>query len=206
MELQPAALLAALAKHGTDPDPKRERVLDAALAAFIDFGVRRTSMSEIAKRSGVSMATLYRWYDGKDDLVAAVLLREARTFVAELETGIPDGTPLHEHFAEVAIRVFRRLRDTPLLDRLFAIEPERILPLLTTGATPLLQFGTAYLTMRLEAARAEGLYDGMDASVTAELLVRSIHSLLLTPTSALPLDDEDRSRELFSEILRRLLS
>ena len=38
----------------------------------MEFGIRRTSMGEIARRSGLSPATLYRRFAGKDELVWAV--------------------------------------------------------------------------------------------------------------------------------------
>ena len=41
-----------LLRHGVPGDADREQVLDAALEAFLDFGIRRTSMGEIAGAAG----------------------------------------------------------------------------------------------------------------------------------------------------------
>ncbi len=73
---------------GESDDADQERVLDAALDAFLDFGIRRTSMGEIAKRSGVSPATLYRRFAGKDEVVWAVGRREARRLIAGVDAGV----------------------------------------------------------------------------------------------------------------------
>ena len=61
-----------------------DTVLDAALSAFLDFGIRRTTMSEIARRARISPATLYRRYAQKSDVVMGVGLREAKDFVDSL--------------------------------------------------------------------------------------------------------------------------
>src|SRR6478609_6755829 len=102
--------------------------LDGALAAFLDFGIRRTSVNEIARRGGVSPATLYRWYGSKDGIVAAVVVRETRRFLAELEAQVDADAPPEDQLAEVSVLVARRLRDQPLLRRLIETEPDDILP------------------------------------------------------------------------------
>lgn len=53
----------------------RRKILDAARAAFLDPGAD-VSMAEIARRSGVGMATLYRNFPGRPELVAAVYADE----------------------------------------------------------------------------------------------------------------------------------
>ena len=52
---------------------KRASILDAAREAFLRDGYGGTSMERIAASAGVSIMTLYRHADGKDDLFAAVI-------------------------------------------------------------------------------------------------------------------------------------
>lgn len=52
---------------------KRVAILDAAREAFLRDGYEGTSMEGIAASAGVSIMTLYRHCDGKDDLFAAVI-------------------------------------------------------------------------------------------------------------------------------------
>ena len=59
-------------------DPVAETIVDAALEEFLAYGLRRTNVDVVARRAGVSRATLYRRFDGKDALVQAVLVRECR--------------------------------------------------------------------------------------------------------------------------------
>ena len=43
-----------------------DRVLDAARACVLDVGVRRTTMTDVARRAGVSRMTLYRRFPDLD--------------------------------------------------------------------------------------------------------------------------------------------
>lgn len=52
---------------------KRSAILDAAEAAFLELGYEGTSMEGIAKAAGVSIMTLYRHAQRKEDLFAAVI-------------------------------------------------------------------------------------------------------------------------------------
>ncbi len=203
MKLTPQALTALFANHNADP--KHERVLDAAQACFLDFGVKRTSMGEIAKRSGISPATLYRWFDGKDALVMGVIAREARRFLADLDAHLNLDAPPDEQLIEASVLVLARIKNRPLLDRLYHTEPEVILPELTLEAAPLMTLGATYLTMHLQRLVAAGKIPELHAAPTAEILTRVIHSLLLTPSTTLPLEDEAQVRIVFGDIIRRLL-
>lgn len=68
-------------------DPKkpsaRERILDAAYELFSRRGVRDVSVDEIIRRSGVAIATFYRQFASKDDLVAAFLNRREQVWTGE---------------------------------------------------------------------------------------------------------------------------
>ncbi|WP_078308466.1 MULTISPECIES: TetR/AcrR family transcriptional regulator [unclassified Mycobacterium] len=57
-------------------DPVTERILDAALSCVTEFGVRRTTLVEVAKRAGVSRPSVYRRWPDVRSLVADLLTRE----------------------------------------------------------------------------------------------------------------------------------
>ena len=59
-------------------------LLDAAQAAFLQFGFRRTTMGDIAQAAGISRPTLYARFANKDEVYAAVLRRFAGQMLDEL--------------------------------------------------------------------------------------------------------------------------
>ncbi|MGM7644561.1 MULTISPECIES: TetR family transcriptional regulator [unclassified Nocardia] len=70
--------------------PTDMAILDAARACVVDFGVRRTTLTEVARRAGVSRPTVYRRWPDTGSLIAELLVRELRTIVAETmpDTGL----------------------------------------------------------------------------------------------------------------------
>ena len=57
------------------PSAKREAILDAAQAAFLDVGFAATSMDGVAQGAGVSKATIYAHFESKELLFSAVMRR-----------------------------------------------------------------------------------------------------------------------------------
>lgn len=166
------------------PTTARDRILDAALDAFLDFGVRRTNMAEIARRAGISPATLYRRYAQKSDLVAAVGLREAERILAALDEAVDlTASPLDQLIA-VHLTVANRLRANKLLHRVLATEPESVLPKITVDAEPILEIGRGYLAAFLTRLQAEGHLPAYDVRPVADCLARLAQSEVLTPSAA----------------------
>ncbi|MDZ7734254.1 MAG: TetR/AcrR family transcriptional regulator [Acidimicrobiia bacterium] len=203
------AALAALAETDTGDVPEdddRLRVLDAALAAFMEFGIRRTSMGEIFRRSGVSPATLYRWFGTEEGIVHAVVLGDLRGFAADLDAATDLDAPPEDQLTDLAVGVARRLRSPQLLLRLIETEPETVLPQLTVDAAPLIDLGVAVLAGHLRRLSDEGRIATPDPVLVAEIFVRLFHSLSLTPSTNLPLDDEAHLREFARDVVRRVIT
>lgn len=194
--------LLAVAKRDDDPrDASRGAILDGAMAAFLDVGVRRTSMGDVARRAGISPATLYRKFAGKTGLIEAVWLREARRFLADMDDTLEEvrraGGDAEDQVVTLALAVVDAIRRNRLLARLMQTEPELILPLMTTQAGPVLALGRDYVTGVLSRLQGEGLLADFDPEPVAEVLARLSLSLALTPETVLPLDDEEQARQLF---------
>ncbi len=55
--------------------PKRDAVLDAAVAEFLAQGYEHTTLAAIAQRAGVSTATVFKHFQAKADIFGAVMAR-----------------------------------------------------------------------------------------------------------------------------------
>lgn len=78
----------AIARRRRDPaaavSRRRESMLDAAAALFLERGFAGTSLAAVVERSGGSLATLYAAFDNKRGLLEAVMQRERETHLADL--------------------------------------------------------------------------------------------------------------------------
>jgi TetR/AcrR family transcriptional regulator of autoinduction and epiphytic fitness len=66
--------------------PKRDAVLDAAVAEFLGQGYEGTTLAAIAARAGVSTATVFKHFHAKADIFGAVM---ARVFGNDAAHGVP---------------------------------------------------------------------------------------------------------------------
>jgi AcrR family transcriptional regulator len=182
--------LAARAEaEGTGYDP----ILDAALSAFLDFGIRRTSMGEIARRAAISPATLYRRYAQKSDVVQAVGLREAERVLTHLDRVVDESAPPLEQLTVLYRTVSTAVRTNDLLRRVLDTEPESVLPKLTTEGDPVLDIGRGYLAAFLTRLQHQGHLPAYDVVPVADALTRLTQSEVLTPSRE-PLTDEAATR------------
>jgi AcrR family transcriptional regulator len=172
----------------------QDGILDAALDAFMDFGIRRTSMGEIARRSGLSPATLYRRFSGKDEVIWAVGRREAQRLIDQVDAAIPADDAVEEQIAAMFLAFLHGVRENGLLNRLLDTDPEVILPLLTVQGAPVVELGRAYLASFIRRLQTRGHLPAFDAEPVAEMLARVALSLALTRETCIPIDDEEAAR------------
>jgi AcrR family transcriptional regulator len=65
-------------------------VLDAALELFVQRGYEGTSMDAIAAAAGVTKPVVYSCYPSKEELFAALLLREEARVLEQIAAALPD--------------------------------------------------------------------------------------------------------------------
>ncbi|WP_238013862.1 helix-turn-helix domain-containing protein [Dactylosporangium sp. AC04546] len=63
---------------------RRRQILDAAAACFAREGFHRTSVQDIVRESGVSAGLVYRYFTGKEDMIAAIVAEWQERRVARL--------------------------------------------------------------------------------------------------------------------------
>lgn len=176
-------------------DTLSEQILDAAREQFTTFGLRRSTVDDVARRAGVSRVTVYRRIGNKDSLVSACLLREYRRFLVEVDDAVAALPTTEDRLVEGFAAVLRHIREHPLIGGLLRLEPETMLPFLTLESGPAFLAIRDYLADRLrEARRAEGR-PVSDPTPVAELMVRVTVSFLLNPVSCFELDDGTQVRE-----------
>ncbi|MET8648270.1 MULTISPECIES: TetR/AcrR family transcriptional regulator [Nocardia] len=190
--------LLPLVRNTGPEDRNQARVLDAALMAFLDFGIKRTSMVEVARRCGLSLATLYRRFASKSDLIQAVALRQTRDFIDEvdavLKRQVDADADAEDQIVELFAAFINGLRGNELVHRLLATEPELVLPFLTTRGAPIIELGRDYLAEFVARLQSEGKLPDYDPAPLAEMIARTAVSLALTPQTVMPLGDDQAIR------------
>jgi len=106
-----------------------DALLDAARDCVLAVGLRRTTLTDVARRAGVSRMTMYRRWPDMATLMADLMTREwsnlAVTAGAEAA-----GDTARERIVDTMVRGVRSLRRHPMFRRIVELDPEVLLPYL----------------------------------------------------------------------------
>jgi AcrR family transcriptional regulator len=169
-------------------DTTGARVLDAAVQVLVDFGFECATVDLVVKYAGVSHTAVYRRWPAKNALLGAAVLREFNTIFDAAVRRLDDRATFEDKVIGAFTAVVWSVRNHPLMTRELKIEPETVLPFLTTSSGPAMQTALAFVADRLRGwAQASGL-ELDDPEALADIVVRLAHSVLLVPQPTRPLD------------------
>lgn len=162
-----------------------QRILDAAIRSAEEIGLRRVTMEDIAHAAGLARVTLYTHFRTKDAILRAALIGELQRVLGELdETLARPGTP-EERLVRTVAHAYRSLRDHRLLQRMLRTESEALLPYIT-GDSLVLEIARAWAAEKIREVQTGP--HRIDPDHGGELLMRLIHSLVLSSASSYDLD------------------
>jgi AcrR family transcriptional regulator len=152
---------------------RRERMLDAALATFVDKGIDGASVKDITAAAGVTQGLLYHYFDSKDALVLAILAE--RGFLPDLRrllAGAAD-RPAGSVLPELAAGFRRLLADHAELVALF-FAAGRANPAVRAGLQGFVAEGQRLLADYLASRVAAGELRPHDTRAAAQLLLSTV--------------------------------
>jgi len=212
-------------RHIEDQSSARDGYLDAARDCILDVGWRRTTLTEVARRAGVSRMTIYRTWSDMPELLGDLMTREWTAVVARaarpsadrpsavrpsadrpsaLTGGVPGAV---QELVEIALRTAKGLRENELFVRIVELDPELLLPYLLARRGRSQQAILDLLVERLEAGQAAGAIRKADPEVLARALLLTAHGFVLSAHTMV--DDhaceEDLDAELATILTRALL-
>lgn len=162
------------------PERRRGQILEAARACFRARGFRQTTIEEICAEARISPGALYRYFDSKADIVAAIAL-EAR---ADAEAALEDlggSEGLIEGLSELArafFEAFDREADGALLSDIWA-EAARD-PVLAGALKARDRVALGRITAAIERAqRAGAAYPALEPADAAQALMAALEGFAL---------------------------
>lgn len=188
----------AVAALVEDPDEITTRILRAALEQAELLGMRRSTMEDVAKRSGVGRATLYRRFPTKAALNDAIVLSEVHRFLEGSAQARAQGTTFEDRMVYDTVFTVTFIREHALLKKLLRTEPEAILPSLTVDAGAIIDFATDYTVAlfrhELYGTKAITAAQERHLRTAAELQTRLTLSFIVTPHTGIKLASLDDTR------------
>jgi len=158
-------------QKGGDETAVRERILDAAFAAFMESGYATTSTLEIATRARVSKRELYALVGNKQEMLIACISERAKRLDVPADLPMPrDRGTLEQVLASFGTKLVREVSDPTVIAvfRLAIAEavqaPEVARALDSTGR----QASRAALRKIMARAQASGLLTGRPAELAEQ--------------------------------------
>src|SRR5579875_2884332 len=106
-------------------------LLDATYATILDFGLSKATVSEVAKRAGLSRMTVYRRYRDGKGLIRALMTRQFTGLLMGAGNEAQQAPDSLQRAVTLVVRTVELLSEDPLLLRLLELEPELLLPYTT---------------------------------------------------------------------------
>ena len=164
-------------------DATDRAVLDAARAAILAVGWRRTTLTDVARRAGLSRMTLYRRWPDMQALLADLLTREwggALTTAVTAASSAPDALSL---IRDSGVALARAIRTDPLFAKIREVDPELLLPYLLDRRGRSQQQVLDHLTTSIAAGQQAGeIRSGHPATLAATLLLAVQGVVVSLPT------------------------
>lgn len=107
---------------------QRERVLDAALRCVARVGIAKTTLDDVAREAGCARATVYRYFPGKQSLLAAAVERDADQLCARIVAAAQRAETLANAATAVLVTGARELLAHESLTFVVSVEPDVLLP------------------------------------------------------------------------------
>ncbi len=196
----PAAMTNTAADSSTTASERA--ILAAARAEFERYGVRRTTMDDIARRAGISRSTLYRRFPTKETLFEQLVHEDSQAMMARLGT-VAAGRDAQSAVVECFTLGMRMIRENSLAVRMLDSEPEALLGLAaqSRGAPMLVASELVATSLR----RTGVTMSEEDVRAVSEILIRLTMSILLNPDGQLDISDTDAVRRYAERYLARLV-
>ncbi len=158
---------------------KDKRILDAAKVLFSRYGIKKTSIEEIAQQAGLGKGTVYLYFKSKDEIFSVL----ASGFASEFEKALDDALKISSSPTE-RLRAFIETR-VGFFDRCFKEYGATAESILEAEASSVMdglrkQYGGKHIKIiadLLEDGKNSGEFDYGNAHFTALALYHILESL-----------------------------
>ncbi len=161
------------------------RYLAAARECLLDVGWRRTTLTDVARRAGVSRMTIYRTWPDMPALLADLMTQEwtelaSAADAAPADPVRPSSATAHQQIATGVVSLARALRENELFHRILDVDPDLLLPYLLDRRGRTQDGALGWLVERIEAGQAAGEVRPGDPAVLARTVLLGAHGLTLS--------------------------
>jgi AcrR family transcriptional regulator len=171
--------MTSLRHNGPDAaesSPAADLALDAARESILAVGWSRTTLTDVARRAGVSRMTIYRRWADMGTLLGDLMTREWADLV-QVDT---TGGNARDRLVRSVVGTVRAARTNPLFARIIELDPERLLPYLLERPGRSQRLVLAAVVDQVAAGQDSGDIRAGDPRLIARSIVLACHGFTLS--------------------------
>src|SRR5262245_34983157 len=158
--------------------------LDAARDCILDVGWRRATLTEVARRAGVSRMTIYRTWPDMPSVLGDLMTREWGEVVAravgEADEAVGERARAADRIVAEVLGTVRALRVNELFVRIVELDPQLLLPYLLTRRGRSQQAIAELTAGRVREGQTDGSVRDGDPVAMARALLLAAHGFVLS--------------------------
>ncbi len=180
-------------------DPMMVRILDAGEQCIQRFGIRRTSMGEVARVGKLSRGSIYRHFSTKEALVEGIIRRQQESFLNRTESRLDREATLVDKLT-LTVLAGRKDMQEGMFASLAEVEPETLAMMFLDPR--FYQRSLAFWPAHIRMAQASGEISAeLSVDFATDIIVRLVVSLVMFPRMAVEL----KSRRALQGYLQQAL-
>ena len=180
-------------RHTTSPNRVADDLLlDAAMECVLAVGVRRTTLSDVARTAGVSRMTLYRRFPDVRGMLSSLITREFGKILAAANEAAREEPTARGQLVVASVHTIRALAANPLMHAVIERDAELLLPYIMERIGTSQRMTEDYLRAQLAAGQGDGSIRTADPAIQARtifLLLQPYAFAIRPATSDLALED-----------------
>ncbi|WP_328557625.1 TetR/AcrR family transcriptional regulator [Streptomyces sp. NBC_00358] len=192
-------------RHNHSERPDSDPVLDAVRDCVLAVGVRRTTLTDVARRAGVSRMTLYRRWPDVRSLVGDLMTRE---WVDVATRAMPERKPDQDTRSLIVdglVAGVEAFRAHPLFCKIIDVDPELLLPYVLDRRGASQEALLGLLADALTEGHADGSVRRAPTRRQARAVLLVVQSFTLSLRTMTDEDDPELTSGAFLDELRTLL-
>ena len=195
-------------RHNSSAQPNsadNDVVLDAVRDCVLAVGVRRTTMTDVARRAGLSRMTLYRRWPDVRSLVGDLMTRE---WIAVATGSMPERRPelgTRPPLIDGLVAGVEAFRAHPLFQKIVDVDPELLLPYVLDRRGASQEALLELLTGALREGHADGSVREAPTARQARTVLLILQSFALSLRTMTDEDDPELTTAAFLAELRTVL-
>lgn len=158
-------------------EDKKERILVTAEKIFARFGMKKTTMDEIAREVHIGKSTLYYYFESKEQIFAEVIHKDSRRLQQKLNEAVAAGTTPQEKLRNYVLARMKHLHDLGSYYSTITDEYLEQYAFVEKARREFFEFEIMSLQMILEEGTKTGVFSVGDESIVARNLAIALKGL-----------------------------